>query len=98
VNIKKMLKQAQAMQEKLQQEVNEMSCEGTAGGGMVTVVMRGTKEVTEVRITPEVIDPEDPEMLQDLVLAAFNDACRKVDDAVQEKMGGMGAGLGLPGL
>jgi DNA-binding YbaB/EbfC family protein len=98
VNIKKMLKQAQAMQTKLQEEVQEMTLEGSAGGGMVTIVMRGTKEVTEVRVSPEVIDPEDPEMLQDLILAAFNDVARKIDDAVQEKMGGMGAGLGIPGL
>ena len=98
MNIKKMLKQAQAMQEKLQHEVGDLTREGTAGGGMVTIVIRGTKEVTEVRIARDVIDPDDPEMLQDLVLAAFNDACRKVDEAVQEKMGGLGAGLGLPGL
>ncbi len=98
MNIKKMLKQAQAMQTKLQEEVQEMTLEGSAGGGMVTIVMRGTKEVTEVRISPDVIDPEDPEMLQDLIVAAFNDVARKIDEAVQEKMGGMGAGLGIPGL
>ncbi len=86
------------MQTKLQEEVQEMTLEGSAGGGMVTIVMRGTKEVTGVRISPDVIDPEDPEMLQDLIVAAFNDVARKIDEAVQEKMGGMGAGLGIPGL
>lgn len=98
MNIKKMMKQAQAMQEKLQREIAEMSMEGSAGGGMVTVVMSGSKEISEVKIAPEAVDPDDVEMLQDLVQAAFNDAARKVDEAVQEKMGGLGAGLGIPGL
>jgi hypothetical protein len=97
VNIKKMMKQAQQMQERLQREVAELTCEGSAGGGMVTVQMRGTKEVTQVRIAPEVIDPGDPEMLQDLILAALHEAGRKVDAQLQEKMGDLGPGLGLPG-
>ena len=98
MNLKKMMKQAQEMQAQVQREMSEMSQEGTAGGGMVTVVMRGTKEVTEVRISRDVVDPDDVEMLQDLIVAATNEAGRKVDEAMQEKMGGLGAGLGLPGM
>jgi DNA-binding YbaB/EbfC family protein len=96
VNIKKMLKQAQEMQAKLQQEVEEMTVEATAGGGMVTVSMRGNKEVLGVNIDPEAVDPDDLEMLQDLIMAAVNEAGRKVDEALQEKMGSMTGGMGLP--
>ena len=98
MNLKKMMKQAQEMQKRVQEEMTELSREGTSGGGMVTVAMSGTKEVTALRIAPDVVDPEDVEMLQDLVLAAINDASRKIDEALQEKMGGLGTGLGLPGL
>ena len=96
MNIKKMLKQAQEMQAKLQQEVEEMTVEATAGGGMVTVSMRGNKEVLSVNIDPEAVDPDDLEMLQDLITAAVNEAGRKVDEALQEKMGSMTGGMGLP--
>ena len=98
MNLKKMMKQAQEMQAQVQQQMSEMTQEGTAGGGMVTVVMRGTKEVMEVRISRDVVDPDDVEMLQDLIVAAVAEATRKVDEALQEKMGGLGAGLGIPGL
>ena len=96
MNIKKMLKQAQEMQAKLQQEVEEMTVDATAGGGMVTVTMRGNKEVLGVKIDPEAVDPEDLEMLQDLIMAAVNEAGRKVDEALQDKMGDMTGGMGLP--
>ena len=98
MNIKKMLKQAQEMQKKLQQEVEEMTVESSAGGGMVNVTMRGNKELLSVEIDPEAVDPEDVEMLQDLIMAAVNEASRKVDEAVQEQMGNMTGGMGLPGL
>ena len=98
MNLKKMMKQAQEMQQRVQEELAAMTQEGTAGGGMVTVVMRGTKEVMEVRISRDVVDPDDVEMLQDLIVAAVAEATRKVDEALQEKMGGLGAGLGIPGL
>ncbi len=98
MNIKKMLKQAQEMQKKLQQEVEEMTVESSAGGGMVNVTMRGNKELLSVEIDPEAVDPEDVEMLQDLIMAAVNEASRKVDEAVQEQMGNMTGGLGFPGL
>ncbi len=93
-----MLKQAQEMQKKLQQEVEEMTVESSAGGGMVNVTMRGNKELLSVEIDPEAVDPEDVEMLQDLIMAAVNEASRKVDEAVQEQMGNMTGGMGFPGL
>ena len=93
-----MLKQAQEMQKKLQQEVEEMTVESSAGGGMVNITMRGNKELLSVKIDPEAVDPEDVEMLQDLIMAAVNEASRKVDEAVQEQMGNMTGGMGFPGL
>jgi len=98
VNIKKMMKQAQEMQKKLQQEVEEMTVDSSSGGGMVNVTMRGNKELLSVKIDPEAVDPEDVEMLQDLIMAAVNEASRKVDEAVQEQMGDMAGGMGFPGL
>ncbi len=93
-----MHKQAQEMQKKLQQEVEEMTVESSAGGGMVNITMRGNKELLSVKIDPEAVDPDDVEMLQDLIMAAVNEASRKVDEAVQEQMGNMTGGLGFPGL
>ena len=98
MNIKKMMKQAQEMQRRVEEEVAAMTQEGTAGGGMVTAVVRGNKELVEVRIARDVVNPDDVEMLQDLVVAAVNEAGRKVDEALQEKLGGLGSGLGLPGM
>ena len=98
MNIKKMLKQAQEMQKKLQRQVEEMVVEASAGGGMVQVQMSGSKEILSVRIDPEAVDPEDVEMLQDLIMAAVNEASRKVDEKVQEEMGDMTGGMGFPGL
>lgn len=89
-----MMKQAQQMQEKLQEEIAQIRVEASAGGGMVTVKMDGKKNVTAVKIDPEVAG--DVEMLQDMVMAAFNEASKKVDDESQQKMGGMLGGLGLP--
>lgn len=93
-NMQAMMKQAQQMQEKMQAEIALIRVEGSAGGGMVTVKMDGHKNVTGVKIDAEVAG--DVEMLQDLVLAASNDAAKKVDDESQKKMGGMLGGLGLP--
>ena len=98
MNIQKMMKQAQQMQEKLQRELAETEVEATAGGGMVTVVMNGQKQLRRVTIDPEVVAQDDVEMLQDLIVAAINDAQRKVDEAVAGKMGGMMGGLNIPGL
>ena len=93
-----MMKQAQQMQERLQRELAETDIEATVGGGMVTVVMNGVKQVRAVTIDPEVVSKDDIEMLQDLIVAAINDAQRKVDEAVAGKMGGMMGGLNIPRL
>ena len=98
MNIQQMMKQAQQMQERMQKQMEEMRIEATAGGGMVTVVINGTKQVQSLKIDPEAVSKEDVEMLQDLILAALNDAHRKVDDALQQQMGGMMGGLKIPGL
>jgi DNA-binding YbaB/EbfC family protein len=89
MNIQSMMKQAQQMQERLQQEMAQLRVEATAGGGMVTVVVNGTKQIHSIRIDPEVVSKEDVEMLQDLIVAAVNDAHRKVDEELSRKMGGM---------
>jgi DNA-binding YbaB/EbfC family protein len=95
MNIQKLMRQAQQMQERVQAEMAELVVEASAGGGMVTVRMSGHKQLVGVTIDPEVVDPEDPAMLGDLVLAAVNEAGRKVDEALQSKLGGM---AGAPGL
>jgi DNA-binding YbaB/EbfC family protein len=93
-NMQAMMKQAEQMQKKMQEEIALIRVEASAGGGMVTVNMDGKKSVTGVKIDPEVAG--DVEMLQDMVMAAFNEASKKVDDATQEKMGGLLGGMGLP--
>ena len=93
-----MMKQAQQMQERMQKQMEEMRVEATAGGGMVTVAMNGTKQVLSLKIDPEAVSKEDVEMLQDLILAALNDAQRKVDEAMQKQMSGMMVGLKIPGM
>ena len=98
MNIQQMMKQAQEMQERLQRELAETEVEATAGGGMVTVVMNGQKEIRRLTIDPEVVSKDDVEMLQDLIMAAINDAQRKVDESVAGKMGGMLGGMKIPGL
>jgi hypothetical protein len=89
-----MMQQAQKMQEKLQQEIALIKVEATAGGGMVTVQMDGQKNMLAVKIEPEVAG--DLEMLQDMIVAAANEAVKKVDDQIKGKMGGMLGGMGLP--
>ena len=84
------------MQEKLQRDLGETFVDATAGGGIVEVKMDGHKRLTAIKIDPEAMDPEDPGMLEDLVLAAVNEAHRKIDDTLQQKMGSMASGL--PGL
>lgn len=92
-NIRQLMKQAQAMQERLQKELAEMEVEVSVGGGMVTVRMSGHKQLTAVDIDPEVMDPDDPALLEDLVLAAVNQAASRVDETLQGKMGSMASGL-----
>jgi DNA-binding YbaB/EbfC family protein len=96
-----LLKQAQQMQEQLlkaQEEFANQSIEATAGGGMVKVVIKGSQKVESVTIDPEAVDPDDVEMLQDLIVAALNDAYRKADDEMQKSMGGMLGGMRIPGM
>lgn len=93
MNMQKLLKQAQDMQEKMKKELGETSVETSVGGGLVSVRMDGHKMLLDVSIDPEVMDPEDPEMLEDLVRAAVNEAHRKVDDTLREKLGVMASGL-----
>ena len=95
MNIQQMMKQAQQMQERLQKQMQDLKVEATSGGGMVTGVMSGTKQIHSLKIDPEAVSKEDVEMLQDLILAAINDAQRKVDEALQKQMGGLMGGLGL---
>jgi hypothetical protein len=98
MNIQKMMQQAQQMQERLQKQMSELRIEATAGGGMVTVVVNGHKHVQQIRIDPEVVSKDDVEMLQDLIVAAINDAHRKVDEALASQMQGMMGGMRIPGL
>ena len=98
MNIQNMMKQAQQMQERLQKQMNELRVEATAGGGMVTVVMNGAKQIQSLKIDPEAVSKDDVEMLQDLILAAINDAQRKADEAMSKQMQGMMGGMKIPGL
>ncbi len=93
-NMQQMMRQAQQMQEKLQQEIALIKVEATAGGGMVSVQMDGQKNLLSVKIDPEVAG--DVEMLQDMIVAACNEAVKKVDEETKQKMGGMLGGMGLP--
>jgi len=98
MNIQQMMKQAQQMQERLQKQMAELRVEGNAGGGMVTVVVDGAKQVQSIKIDTEVVSKDDVEMLQDLIVAAINDAQRKAEEKLSESMGGMMGGLKLPGM
>jgi DNA-binding YbaB/EbfC family protein len=98
MNIQAMMKQAQQMQERLQKQMQDLRVEATAGGGMVTVVVNGTKQVQSITIDPEVVSKDDVEMLQDLIVAAVNDAGRKVDEQLGQSMSGLMGGLKIPGL
>ena len=98
MNIQAMMQQARQMQEKLQQQMADLRVEATAGGGMVTVVLNGAKQMQSIRIDPEVVSKEDVEMLQDLIVAAINDANRKVDEQLGQSMSGLMGGLKIPGL
>ncbi len=87
--MQQMMKQAQQMQERLQKQMAETRVEGGAGGGMITVVMNGAKQVQSIKIDPEVVSKDDVEMLQDLIVAAINDAQRKADEEMKQKTAGM---------
>jgi DNA-binding YbaB/EbfC family protein len=93
MNINKMMQQAQAMQNRVQAELDVLRVEGSAGGGLVRIEMSGTKEVLSVKVEPSAVDPADLETLQDLLLAAFRDASRQVDEAVRKKTSAMLGGM-----
>jgi len=95
------MQQVKALQEKMakiQEELVVMTVEATAGGGMVTVVMNGRQELVSLKLEPQVVDPEDIEMLQDLIVAAVNDALRKSQEMAAGEMGKLAGGLNIPGL
>ena len=95
---RKLMKQLQQAQERIQAEIAALVIEASSGGGVVKVEMDGQKQLRSLKIDPEVVSRDDVEMLQDLVLAAVNEAGRKVDEAIQEKVGGLTGGLKLPGM
>lgn len=100
-NMHNMMKQMQKMQkqmQKVQEELKEKTVEGTAGGGMVSITLNGHKELVNVSIKPEAVDPDDVEMLEDLIMAAMNDAMKKADELIQSDMGKLTGGLNIPGL
>ena len=96
-SIQQMMKQAQVMQEKMKKEMDELRVEASAGGGVVAIVMKGNHEIVSLKIDPEVVKDGDVEMLQDMILAAINEANRKVEEAMKGKLGGM-LPPGLSGL
>jgi DNA-binding YbaB/EbfC family protein len=98
MNFQQMMKQAQQMQEKMQKQMAEMRVDASSGGGMVNVTVNGLKQVQKITIDPEVVSKEDVEMLQDLILAAINDAQRKADEELSRQMSGMMGGMKIPGL
>jgi nucleoid-associated protein EbfC len=98
MNIKQLMKQAQQMQDQMQRQMSSIRVEGTAGGGMVKAEMNGNKELLAITIDKEAVDPEDVDMLQDLVKAAVNEAARKVDEEMQSSMGAMTGGMKIPGF
>ncbi|MBW2646674.1 MAG: YbaB/EbfC family nucleoid-associated protein, partial [Deltaproteobacteria bacterium] len=100
-NMGQMMKQAQQLQSKIfkiQEEMGEKTAEGSAGGGMVTVTANGKQEIVSVKIDPEVVTPDDVEMLEDLVTAAANDALKRAQQMVSEAIGKITGGMNIPGL
>ncbi|MBA3947516.1 MAG: YbaB/EbfC family nucleoid-associated protein [Herpetosiphonaceae bacterium] len=98
---RKMMQQLQQMQTKLvkaQEELGKTDVEGTAGGGAVKVVMNGHRELRTLTIAQDAVDPEDVETLQDMIVAAFNDASKKAQDLSEQKLGGLTGGMNIPGL
>jgi nucleoid-associated protein EbfC len=95
-DIQEMMKQAQQMQDEMQREMSKLRVEASAGGGVIRVAMNGAKELVDLKIDPEAVKTGDVEMLQDLILAAINEASRKADEAMKGKLGSKLGGMGLP--
>jgi DNA-binding YbaB/EbfC family protein len=98
MNIQKMMKDLQKMQSKLQDEIETLELEASSGGGVVVARMNGKKELIGLTLTPDAITPDDPGMMQDLIIAAVNGAGRLIDDEIQRKTQGLAGGMKLPGL
>ncbi len=101
MDIRALMKQAQQMQQKMQEmqeKLGDEKVEATVAGGQVTVEMNGRREVLNLTISPEIVDPEDVEFLQDLIVSAINEAGRKVDEMSQKEMGSLTGGMNIPGL
>jgi len=96
LDLQEMMKQAQQMQEEMQREMQRVRVDATAGGGVVSVAMNGAKELVDLKIDPEAVKTGDVEMLQDLIIAAVNEATRKADEALKGKLGSKLGGMGLP--
>ena len=100
-NMNSVLKQAQKMQEemeRIQQETEEENIEATSGGGAVRVIVHGKKELVEIKLDPDAVDPDDVETLEDLIMAAVNEAVKKAEDMMEERMSAVTGGLNIPGL
>jgi len=95
-DMQEMMKQAQQMQEEMQREMQRIRVDASAGGGVVSVAMNGSKELIDLKIDPEAVKGGDVEMLQDLIIAAVNEASRKADEAMKGKLGSKLGGMGLP--
>jgi DNA-binding YbaB/EbfC family protein len=101
LDINKLMQQAQQMQQQMaqaQEQLASETVEASAGGGLVTVKATGNGDITEIKIDPKAIDPDDPELLEDMVLAAVNEALRSAQSLAQSRLGSLAGGLGLPGL
>jgi nucleoid-associated protein EbfC len=98
MNMNKLMQQVQETQKKIQDELTRMRVTGSAGGGMVEVTLDGTKQMVSIKIDPQAVTPDDVVMLQDLIVAAYNEAFRRAEDEAAEKMGAMTGNLKIPGL
>lgn len=98
MNMNKIMQQVQETQKKIQDELARMRVTAGAGGGMVEVTLDGTKQMVSIKIDPQAVNPEDVEMLQDLIVAAYNEAFRRADEEASEKMGALTGNLKIPGL
>lgn len=101
MDMQQMMKKAQQMQSKMsevQDELSNKTVDASAGGGVVTVTVNGDQEVVDIDIEPDAMDPEDPEMLEDLILAATNEAMRKIQDLISEEMNKVTGGMNIPGM
>jgi len=98
MNMNKLMQQVQDAQKKLQDELSQMRVSASSGGGMVEVTLDGTKQMIALKIDPQAINPEDVDMLQDLIIAAFNEANRRVDQEAADKMGSLTGNIKIPGM